>query len=963
MRIVCQKCSAAYAIDDKFVTPKGVRAQCPRCRHLQLVKKDDAPAAAPEAPAPGAPSAFLFDMGGPPPAAPPASSGSGMHFGQTAPAAGASAASPFDFSAPTNPGSPVDFGAPPPPAAAPAASPFDFGAPPGGAAANPFDFGSAPPPPGPAAPSASPFDFGASPPPPGPAAPSASPFDFGAPPGASSSSPFDAGGLDLDAPPPPPPPSKPSSPRAQGGAPKGPSFPARAPSPAPAAEAPAAVGVKCRTCGKEMTDPFDQALGVCDECRNKAAEPAPADPPPQKAPARLSSPAPAAQPLFPPATTPINTNDGGRTRTAMREPDAGGGGGKGKMIGIAVALIAVIAIAVGLVIKKPWSTKPPPLVVKGNGPARPVDSIIQQWRLKFTDLEGQSAKNLVDEGEELLVKDTTKSYLDAEESFQQALVLDPSNDRALAGWVLSVAFGRPGQIDEPTAKAAESMLAASEQRSGDLRVFVSHAHFLIARGGNPNDIKVLAERGLNSKEPRDKALASLAIGQTVLTKNPQQAANNFREALAIDPKLKRAYFFQAQLAAIQGNYKEATRALERRLELDPDQWEAAEELARLLVDVGDPQRAKKVLEAAKAAAPHAGRPRLGLAMLAYQHLNDLKGAEEQLQSLIDDPEIPRGEKTDALVHLAALQRINGDPNKASDTIDRALENNAESVPARLQKFLILLDKGVASQARLELDGLKGRLGDKYLESTLEGRLLIAEDRLPEAIQTLSATVESDPRRVDAIFLAGAAAAKARKDGKAWEFCMKRGLRADPNSRPVPSLTHLYVRPADLLKPAVGAYAALVKDLDEDPSPSLCEGLVAWFSEDPSGADRFFAKVTNIDSKNADGYAYRAMVALRRKDVGSALKLSARGMDGSKSNAMLYFSQAQAQVMAGKIDQAKVAAQSSLKFGPQLLGPKVILGDGEASQKNADEARRVLTSVLLSDPLYRDAKRVLYKHQL
>lgn len=954
MRIVCQKCSAAYAIDDKFVTPKGVRAQCPRCRHLQLVKKDDAAAAPPEPPTnpAAAPSAFLFDMGGGPPAAAPAPAG-GMHFGQTAPAPGASAASPFDFNAPTNPGAPVDFGAPPP-AAAPAASPFDFAATaPGGAAANPFDFGG--PPPG-AADSGSPFDFG-SPPPgaPGGSGGSASPFDFGGSPG----------GLDLDAPPPPPPPSKPATLKGPGGsAPRAPAFPAKPPPPSgePPPGSTQTVGVKCRSCGKEMTDPFDQALGVCDECRNKAAEPAAAEPPAQKAPARLSAPA-AAQPMFPPATTPINAGDGGRMRTAMRDPDAGGGGGKGKLIGVAVALIAVIAIAVGLVIKKPWASKSPPLVVKGNGPARPVDSIIQQWRLKFTDLEGQSAKSLVDEGEELLVKDTTKSYLDAEESFQQALVLDPSNDRALAGWVLSVAFGRPGQIDEPTAKAAESMLAAAEQRSGDLRVFVSHAHFLIARGGNPNDIKVLAERGLNSKEPRDKALASLAVGQTVLTKNPQQAAQNFREALAIDPKLKRAYFFQAQLAAIQGNYKEATRALERRLELDADQWEAAEELARLLVDVGDPQRAKKVLEAAKIAAPHAGRPRLGLAMLAYQHLNDLKGAEDQLQGIIDDPELPRGEKTDALVHLAAIQRINGDPNKASDTIDRALDNNPESVPARLQKFLILLDKGVASRARLELDGLKGRLGDKYLEATLEGRLLIAEDRLPEAIQTLSSTVEADPRRVDAIFLAGAAAAKARKDGKAWEFCMKRGLRADPNSRPVPSLTHLYVRPADLLKPAVGAYSALVKDLDEDPSPSLCEGLVAWFSEDPAGAERFFARVTNIDSKNADGYAYRAMAALRRKDIGGALKLSARGMDGSKNNAMLYYSQAQAQVMAGKIDQAKVSAQTSLKFGPQLLGPKVILGDGEASQKNADEARRVLTSVLLSDPLYRDAKRVLYKHQL
>ena len=193
--------------------------------------------------------------------------------------------------------------------------------------------------------------------------------------------------------------------------------------------------------------------------------------------------------------------------------------------------------------------------------------------------------------------------------------------------------------------------------------------------------------------------------------------------------------------------------------------------------------------------------------------------------------------------------------------------------------------------------------------------------------------------------------------------MKRGLRADPNSRPVPSLTHLYVRPADLLKPAIGAYSALVKDLEEDPSPSLCEGLVAWFSEDPTTAEKFFMKVTNIDPKNADGFAYRSLTALKKKDSAGSLKLAARGLDASKNNALIYFGQAQAYLMAGKIDQAKIAAQSALRYGPQLLGPKVIIGDAEATQKNADEARKVLTSVLLSDPLYRDAKRILYKHQL
>ncbi len=42
MRIVCQKCAAAYAIDDRLAASQGVRAQCPRCRHIQRARREDA---------------------------------------------------------------------------------------------------------------------------------------------------------------------------------------------------------------------------------------------------------------------------------------------------------------------------------------------------------------------------------------------------------------------------------------------------------------------------------------------------------------------------------------------------------------------------------------------------------------------------------------------------------------------------------------------------------------------------------------------------------------------------------------------------------------------------------------------------------------------------------------------------------------------------------------------------------
>jgi tetratricopeptide (TPR) repeat protein len=212
-------------------------------------------------------------------------------------------------------------------------------------------------------------------------------------------------------------------------------------------------------------------------------------------------------------------------------------------------------------------------------------------------------------------------------------------------------------------------------------------------------------------------------------------------------------------------------------------------------------------------------------------------------------------------------------------------------------------------------------------------------------------------------LAGAAAAKARKDGRAWEFCLKKGLRADPFVRPLPVLSNLTVRPADLLKPALGAYEALSPKSEEDPNPSLCEGLVAWFAEDLTLAEKAFARVNVIDGRNADAYAYRSLIALARHDLAGAARLAGKGLDSSKSNALVHLAQGQVLMQSNRPDAAKTSAANALKANPSLVAGKVLEGEADARLKQNDEARRLLTTVLLNDPLYREAKRVLYKYQL
>ncbi len=967
MKIVCQKCSATYAIDDKFVTPKGVRAQCPRCKNLQLVKRDDAAPAAAAAPAP-APAAVAK----PPSPAPAANPFAAVPIPTPGlqPAPGA-APGGFDFSAMVAP--PVSEGRPP------NATPFQFdlnsAAPPAPA---PQQAPAAAAPAAPAAPAANAFAFDFEPPPAGAATVGAAPpakgnaaslFDFSkleaAP--AVGASPLPE--LDFD-PLPPPPPKTGSQPQLN----PVPSPPAAGPSSNPDVDAalqlgaaaaqpnaspPATSGTvsQCKTCGKALTDPLDQAIGTCDDCRAKAAA---ADEPIEVA-TETKKPAPkpaAAAASASAATTSAAPKTAGRT---------GGGEGRGKTIGIAVGILALVGVAGWyLNTNRPWVKKAPPLVVKQNRTSpKQIDAMVVQWKAKFPELEKANSSEAAAHakaGEGHLMRDTTTGYHDAEIEFEKAVVLDSSNDDAIAGWALAVAFGRPDRIDEPEAQAAEAMLIAAEQRGGSPRVYVAHAHFLLARDGNANDITVIAERGRLAKSNSDKALASLAVGQAQLKNNPVAAEPSFAEALQLDPKLRRAMVVQARLDIALGRYKAASDLLQKRLELDADQWEASAMLARLQIEVGDVPAARKTIDAALAAAPKNGRAKIAQAQLAYQHLQDTASAIASLKALAESAELDPTDRPAAWLQLGTAQRIAGDLDGAIDSFDRSIEADAHNAVPHIQKFLALLDKGVTSQARLEFDGFHEKYPDQSLVGVLEGRLLAAENRIDEAIGRLAAVVEKDSRRVDALLLAGSLAATARKDGKAWEFCLRRAMNADPYTWFNPALADNYVRGADVLKNAAGAFIKVSGAAGEDPNPFLCEGLIAWHSDNAIAADKHFSRVNVIDGRNVDALSYRALLALKRRDIGTATTLGARAAD-ARTHALAHYALGQALLTANKVDAAKAEMQTAAQFGPALFAPKVALGDIEARQKNPDDARKYLNTVLLADPLYRDAKRALFKNGL
>jgi len=1084
MRIVCQKCAAAYAIDDRVITPKGVRAQCPRCRHLQLVKREDSPAppvasppaaaapkpaaaapkpaaAAPKpavvakpaapAPVPLTPSGSLSDnelfgdLGDIEPAADPNASDDSLFgdlagigspsssssaedkdslFGDLADLSQSSPSNPINPTIEPRPGTPgysipsgdllFDEIAPPPPAPAP---PPPAPPPPAPVARPAAPVQPKPAPPVAAAPVALPepaddglFDFNSPPgfdaPPPRPAAPKPAPpvaadalpepaddgiFDFNSPPGFDSSpqpaAPAPAAAaadplLDFFG----APPGQPSAPPAPAAAPVRPAMPVAAP-------APVAAPKSCRECGKSLVDPFDQALGACEDCRRREK---PTPPPPAAKSVEVidlpplgdgaASPPPEPRSGVRPAAPVLTDESRSAVRGAPpRSPTAGvavsasSGRGRGVVVG-AVGLVLLLGGAgaayffvpqvkdavgtqVGGSSDKP-SDSSKPSSSSGLPPA--VEAVLPRWRIMFVDAAEGDSQQLLSEGQALLAKDQRLAYSRAAELFQRALLLDPKSDAAIGGYVQALALGSGSRMDEKTFQEARGLIEAAESRANrGPELLVAHANLLLARSNQSENVdqarklaeEVLATAKDNAVAP--KAEAHLILGRVFLTSSRELANQHFDSALAIASDLHRVHYYRALADETAGDYSLAIERLEKRLAQDADHWETRTTLARIFLEVGDVERARQLYETRLKSTPGDVQSMLALAVIRYQVEGGVPGALGALRGMLRNRDkYEESEVAELLLHQATAERLGNNLDAASKAARESAELVKENPAARLQLFLISVARKDAAAAAGHLTTFKGKLEDPVLEKLLEGRLRLLERKPAEAMELFMEASRMDPRRADALLLAGVAAAQDNRRDESFRL-LAQVVQSDPmRLAPRPIVTPFFARSADLLDGLEGSIVALSRG-EDDLLAHLYEGLLRYHQGEPAAAEKMFKLVNEVDDNNALASAYRAIIAVGRKDQKAAKAHAARAVVGGRQVAIAHL--AQGLVLMGDSSQqepAKKSLRDAVTLAPKLYAAEVRLGELELAS-NRNSVRERLVRLLGIDPSYLPAKRVLY----
>ncbi|MGZ3460176.1 MAG: tetratricopeptide repeat protein, partial [Archangium sp.] len=754
----------------------------------------------------------------------------------------------------------------------------------------------------------------------------------------------------------------------------------------------------CRECGKALTDPFDQALGACEDCRHRAPKPTPApvpetrsveviDLPPLDSSMSGSAPAPAA------VSMPPEPASGGRSipaasvlapesRSAVVQRSGvavSASGGKGR--GALMAALGVVLLAGGggaayffvpqvksLVGKQEGGDQPS---VSSNQPAAAatlppaVEVVLPRWRLLFTDARGGDSKQLIEQGQTLLAKDQRLAYSQAAASFQRALLADPKSDAAIGGYVQALALGLGSRMDDPTFLEARSLIEAAEGRSHHRpELLVAHANLLLARSrdsGNVQQAQKLAEEVLaNSKDgpAAQQAEAHLVLGRVFLTSSRELANQHFDSALAIASDLQRVHYYRALADETAGDYPLALERLQKRLEQDPEHWETRSTLARIYLEVGDVERARELYESRLKSSPGDFQAMLALAVMRYQVEGGLTGGLGALRGLLRNRDkYDEHEVSELLLHLAAAERSANNLEAAAKAARESLQLVKDNPAAQLQLFLVAVARKDAAAAAGHLATLKGHLEEPVVEKLLEGRLRLLEHKPAEAMTLFMEASQLDPRHTESLLLAGVAAAQDGHRDEAFRV-LAQAMQADPlRLAPRPVVTTFYMRPGELLEGLEGFIAATAQG-EGDILANLYEGLLRFHQGDAAAAEKLLKKVNELDASNAPASALRALIALGRKDLKAAKEHAARAVAGGRQVAIAHLAQGLVLAESKQPEPAKRSLRDALTLAPRLYAAEVKLAELEAPTSR-DSVRERLVRLLGLDPSYLPARRVLY----
>jgi len=320
---------------------------------------------------------------------------------------------------------------------------------------------------------------------------------------------------------------------------------------------------------------------------------------------------------------------------------------------------------------------------------------------------------------------------------------------------------RVGELDT----ARDHLVALKAQIPENVMLWQTWAA-LALRSGTAEEMAEVATSGLEKLAPQPWDFMALATELLIRAGQPDEAQTYIQQMRDRDLGLPRVAFLEGLLASVQGKSQEAAEHWQEAIEQGytahrfPLQRDMPVRLmlASVLTQLGDIQSATGQLQALTAENPTDARGHLALAELRSR-TGDWAAVRQEAREVL---RLAPGHKQAALLELQARTALlgaagaSGDGNAATwANIEKDLaalteEGDANTVEIGLLRVQVAMRQSKMAEAATLLNQLKSEHPADLRLILLEGQLLAADEKVPEAIELMRGTIEQFPQALEPV---------------------------------------------------------------------------------------------------------------------------------------------------------------------------------------------------------------------
>ncbi|VAX09404.1 FIG140336: TPR domain protein [hydrothermal vent metagenome] len=284
----------------------------------------------------------------------------------------------------------------------------------------------------------------------------------------------------------------------------------------------------------------------------------------------------------------------------------------------------------------------------------------------------------------------------------------------------------------------------------------------------------------------------------------KQAVEHYMEALRLAPDPKVAER-TARIAVFARNEKSALEAAQIWVKLEPENMEAQQVTAALLVRTGQLDAALMHLEHILAATGKSEKTERKGFMLVVSLLSkeqDKQAAMDVMDKLVAD----RQQNSAALYAYSHLALLVGELSKAAVSVEKALKLQPDWIDAHMLQANILIRQGRHAEALKKLEETTAEYPAEVRLRLYYARKLIDEKQYKQAHEQFSEVLERQPENADALYAMGLLGLQLRQLDEAqenFEKLLKTGKRSDEANYYLGELHESKKQPQEAIKYYLG----------------------------------------------------------------------------------------------------------------------------------------------------------------